>query len=37
MLLGPGTTGRYKLFVVSDAKSNVFENFSDSNNVLQAA
>jgi len=37
ILLGPGTTGSYKLFVVSDARSKVFEHFSESNNVLQAA
>ncbi|MDP3589651.1 MAG: CARDB domain-containing protein, partial [Methylobacter sp.] len=37
ILLAPGTTGSYKLFVISDAKSNVFENFAESNNLLQAA
>jgi hypothetical protein len=32
-LLPPATTGRYKLFVVSDARSEVFENGADANNT----
>jgi subtilase family serine protease len=36
ILLAARTAGRYKLFVVSDARGQVFENFSESNNVGQA-
>ena len=37
ILLAPLTTGSYKLFVISDARSKVFENYAESNNLLQAA
>jgi len=33
VLLAPGTSARYKLFVVSDTRSEVFENYSKANNV----
>ena len=33
MLLPAATSGRFKLFVVSDAKSEVFENNSEANNI----
>ncbi|HLF95978.1 MAG TPA: CARDB domain-containing protein, partial [Methylococcaceae bacterium] len=33
VLLPAATTGRYKLFVVSDAKSEVFENGTEANNI----
>jgi len=33
ILLPPGTSARYKLFVVSDAKGDVFEDYSEVNNV----
>ncbi|UUZ69429.1 hypothetical protein LP416_08025 [Polaromonas sp. P2-4] len=36
-LLPPATTGRYKLFVVSDAKSEVFENGAEGNNIGRLA
>lgn len=35
VLLGAGTVGRYKLFVVSDAKSEVFENNAEANNIAR--
>jgi hypothetical protein len=36
ILMAPGATGSYKLFVVADVQSKVFENFSESNNVGKA-
>ncbi|MDZ4254036.1 MAG: CARDB domain-containing protein, partial [Sulfuritalea sp.] len=37
VLAPAGTTGRYKLFVVSDARGEVFENFSEGNNLGRIA
>ncbi|MFO1403439.1 MAG: CARDB domain-containing protein [Azonexus sp.] len=36
VLASPGTSARYKLFVVSDARGEVFENYSEANNLGRA-